>query len=147
MDWMKAAWSSSSLQFKFSVVCRLIINSFFIVMVAIVKTWKSWKLSVSTRSLVFCLITTCKSCSMLYVRANAFANFINSLPSTDIDTHLDLYGVCSINIANFEFSRAPYIQISILMWSHVGMLVLMSLTYTDKLGHFKYSLNFWQLLY
>ena len=56
--------------------------------------------------------------------------------------HLKIYVVCSESIANFEFSRITHIRFSIFCGV---MLVLISLTYTDKFGHFECSVNFWQL--
>ena len=50
-----------------------------------------------------------------------------------------VYEVCSKSIANFEFPRLTYIQFSIFCGV---MLVLMSLTYADKFGHFECSVNF-----
>ena len=43
---------------------------------------------------------------------------------------------------NFKIPRVTYIRFSIFCGV---MLVLISLTYTDKFGHFERSVNFWQL--
>ena len=48
------------------------------------------------------------------------------------------YVVCLKSIANFEFPRVMYIRFSIFCGV---MLVLISLTYADKLGHFECSVN------
>ena len=53
-----------------------------------------------------------------------------------------MYVVCSKSIANFEFPRVTYIRFKIFCGV---MLVLTSLIYADKFGHFECSVNFWQL--
>ena len=54
-----------------------------------------------------------------------------------------LYVVCiaCVCIANFEFPRVTYILFSIFRGV---MLVLISLIYDNKFGHFECTVNFWQ---